>query len=246
MLGDLESLETLMIFPAKKSTGDYHANMDSDMFCKWLEEYLFPVLKRKGITAIVVMDNASYHCVAAPGSINVKAMTKKSDVTNILDQFAVEYRGGRAPAGNTLDQLKVILSNWLKDNTAIHNLTVGVTRAQQLCKKWGHFKPVMTPPYHPELQPIEKLWRDVKMYVARQFAGTRSMNELKQHVESGFRKYGTVEATVGKMQDAFTWESKYKNEGVYADVIDLTMLEDDTDNEIEYLDDESDSDNDDD
>ena len=80
------------------------------------------------------------------------------------------------------------------------------------------------------------------MYVARQFAGTRSMNELTQHVKSGFRKYGTVEATTGKMQDAFSWELKYKNEGVYAEVIDLTLLEDDTDDEIDYLDDDSDSD----
>ena len=212
------------------------------MFCKWLEEYLFPVLDRKGISAILVMDNASYHCVAAPGSINVKAITKKSDVTNILDQYQVPYRAGRAPNGDSLDQLKIILTNWLKENAAIHNLMVGVTRVQQLCKKRGHLKPLMTPPYHPELQPIEKLWRDVKMYVARQFAGTRSMNELTEHVKNGFRKYGTAEATSGKMQDAFTWELKYKNEGVYAEVIDLTLLEDDTDDEIDYLDDDSDSD----
>jgi transposase len=241
ILGDLESLETLMLFQARKATGDYHANMDSDMFCKWLEENLFPVLDRHGIRAILVMDNASYHCVAAPGSINVKAMTKKSEVTDILERFQVPYRAGRAPNGDTLDQLKVILTNRLKENAATNNLMVGVTRVQQLCKSRGHFKPLMTPPYHPELQPIEKLWRDVKMYVARQFAGTRSIYELKEHVKSGFRKYGTVEATVGKMQDVFTWELKYKNDGVYAEVIDLTLLEDDTDNEIEYVDDDSDS-----
>ena len=46
------------------------------------------------------------------------------------------------------------------------------------------------------------------------------------------------------MQDALGWEEKYKNEGIYAEVIDLTLLEDDTDDEIEVVDDDSDSDSD--
>ena len=205
ILGDLESLETLMLFQARKATGDYHANMDSDMFCKWLLEYLFPVLKRKGIRAILIMDNASYHLVPAAGSINVKSMTTKTQVTSILDRYNVPYRPGRAPFGDTLDELKVILTEWLKHNANANGLVVGLTRVQQLCKEWGHMKPIMTPPYHPELQPIEKLWRDVKMYVARKFVGTRNMTELTQHVREAFRKYGTVDATVGKMKDALEW-----------------------------------------
>ena len=80
------------------------------------------------------------------------------------------------------------------------------------------------------------------MYVAHQFAGIRAMNELTEHVKSRFCKYGTVKATSGKMQDVFTWELKYKNEGVYAEVIDFSLLEDDTDDKIDYLVDDSDSD----
>jgi transposase len=242
ILGDLDSLETLMLFQAKKATGDYHANMDSDMFCKWLVEYLFPVLREKGIKAILIMDNASYHLVPAPGSINVKSMTKKSEVVEILKKYNIPFRDGRAPRGDTLDQLKAILTDWLKENAAVHGLVVGLTRVQQLCKEWGHMKPIMTPPYHPELQPIEKLWRDVKMYVAREFAGTRNMEDLKRHTKEGFRKYGTVEATAGKIEDALGWEKKYREEGVYAEVIDLTMLDDDTDDEVIIVDDVSDDD----
>ena len=246
ILGDLETLETLMIFQARKASGDYHANMDSDMFCKWLTENLFPVLDKKGITAILVMDNASYHCVPAPGSINVQSITKKSDITNILDRYGVPYREGRAPNGDSLEQLKSILTEWLKVNAATHNIMVGITRVQQLCKVWGHFKPLMTPPYHPELQPIEKLWRDVKMYVAREFAGTRTMPELRLHVMNGFRKYGTVEATKGKIDLALSWEIRYEEEGIYAEVVDLTTIDDDTDVEIDINDDtDTDSDSDD-
>jgi len=40
--------------------------------------------------------------------------------------------------------------------------------------------------YLPELQSIEELWRDVKQYVAREYAGTPTMKELRQHVLEGF------------------------------------------------------------
>ena len=73
------------------------------------------------------------------------------------------------------------------------------------------------------------------MYVDRKFVGTRAMNDLKEHVKTGFCKYGTIKATYGKMLNAFKQELKYKNEVVYADIIDLTLLEDDTDNKIEHL-----------
>ena len=59
----------------------------------------------------------------------------------------------------------------------------------------------LTPPYHPESQPIEKLWRDVRMHVARQVAGTRSMKVLEVQVKQCFRMYGTVDATKAKMND---------------------------------------------
>lgn len=50
--GDNDVLDSLMLFQARKATGDYHQNMDSDMFCMWLEKQLFPILDKKGIKAI--------------------------------------------------------------------------------------------------------------------------------------------------------------------------------------------------
>ena len=78
-----------------------------------------------------------------------------------------------------------------------------------------------------------------RIKMRKEWIENRSIGTVNREI---IRKYGTAEATSGKMQDAFTWELKYKNEGVYADVIDLTLLEDDTDDEIDYLDDDSDSD----
>jgi hypothetical protein len=101
----------------------------------------------------------------------------------------------------------------------------------------------MTPPYHPELQPIEELWRDVKCQVARKFAGTRTITQLRAHVEAAFRQYGTAEKTVNKVARARENEKKYRVKGVYADVIDLTGA-DESEDDFEIVENDSSDDDD--
>ena len=169
-------MASLLVFQARlKNKVDYHQNMNADCFCEWLERNLLKACNRYGILAILVMDNASYHCTPAKGSINVKSFTRKGQCTAILDAYNVPYRVGDAPRGDTLLQLKLILSDWLKaalpfsgplqpgttrrmgpTNAELHGLVVNTSRVDALCEKWGWKKPIMTPPYHPELQPIER------------------------------------------------------------------------------------------
>jgi hypothetical protein len=52
-----------------------------------------------------------------------------------------------------------------------------------------------------------------------------------EQVREGFRKYDTKEACVGTMNEAFEWERKYREEGVYSEVVDLTGLDDETDDD---------------
>ena len=253
-----DRLLTLLLFQARKSSGDYHLNMNADCFCEWLVEKLWPQCQRYGIKPILVMDNASYHCTPAQDSINVSSFTSKGQCIEHLDRHNVPYRVGRAPNGDNLSQLKVILSDWLKapsatvcmTNAEANGLKVNVTRVEDLCEQWGWPMPIMTPPYHPELQPIERLWRDVKMYVARQFVGGRKVSELTVEVMEGFLKYGTTkETSAGRMAEAFEWERKY-NEHCRYDFVDLTNDDgDDTNNEehgvaIDSEDDDSDDDED--
>jgi transposase len=196
-----------------------------------------PALNRQGIKAILVMDNASYDCVPAEGSINVKAMQTKREVIEVLARYEVPYRVGRAPNGDNLDQLKFILKNWLKDNAKERGIVVGKSKVQKLCEDFQHFPPLMTPPYHPELQPIEKLWRDVKMLTI--FLLGRTVAQLIIQVKNSFKVYASAEACSGKIKEALEWKRKYREEGLYAEVVDLTQLDDDDDD-----DDETDDDND--
>ena len=217
--------------------------MDADMLIKWWTEFMAPALTKYSVEAIPVMDNASYHTTPAEGSLNVKTLTTKKQLTDQLDNYNVPYNKGRAPRGDNLEQLKLKLSEWLKINAAEHGVKMNITRFQECCKRDGHRPPLMTPPYHPELQPIEELWRDVKCSVARKLAGTRTMTVLRSHVEEAFRHYGTAAKTVNKISRARANEKKYRVKGVYADVIDLTGA-DESEDEQDIIESDSGSDDD--
>jgi hypothetical protein len=61
--------ETLWV--AQSSSGDYHDNMNSEMFMKWVEEKLIPLFERMfpGKKLIVIADNAAYHHKRIIGSL---------------------------------------------------------------------------------------------------------------------------------------------------------------------------------
>jgi len=53
-----------MVFRAKSSRGDYHDNMDTDVFMMWLDRRLLPAFRAKygrRMTLVLVLDNAPYH-----------------------------------------------------------------------------------------------------------------------------------------------------------------------------------------
>ena len=67
------------IWKATSNSGDYHDNMSSDLFMKWVEEKLIPTFQAMyGIKKkmILVCDNAAYHHKRELGSL--ASMTKKN------------------------------------------------------------------------------------------------------------------------------------------------------------------------
>jgi hypothetical protein len=151
------------------------------------------------------------------------AWTNKDEAYMFLDKWNIEHRKGRAPRGDNLDELKVIAHAWLKVNAKDKGIEYNISRAGLLCREHGHHI-LLTPPYHPELQPIEELWRDVKMYVGRVNCGSRTWTQLEDDVKAGFAKYGTAYHSARKMARARAHEANYVTHGVYAPVIDLTTI----------------------
>lgn len=113
MLGGRKSL---MIFQARKLTGDYHVNMDTAMFLKWLHEFFCPQLSDLRIQKhVLVLDNALYHCTAQSNGFNPKGATKV-ELEAYCDENDIAYRKGRPPKGDSKEQLELIVHEWQKAN----------------------------------------------------------------------------------------------------------------------------------
>lgn len=178
-----------LVFKASKKTGDYHANMNWNNFSKWFQEQL---LKNIPENSLIIMDNAAYH--------------------NVLAEEAFPKRG------HSVKRLR----EWLSDNQYPWTGDMLKSELFDLCsrlapkpeflidniaRQHGHTV-LRTPPYHPELQPIETCWAIVKNHVAQHNDCT--MKKVKILLEEGFAKVTATTCQklikkINRQEDAF-WE----------------------------------------
>ncbi|RVE44176.1 hypothetical protein evm_011170 [Chilo suppressalis] len=78
--------EALLIYPAKKQTGDYHSNMNASNYLKWIKEKLVPSLPPQ---SVLVVDNASYYNVVSDPVPT--SNSRKSDMLAWLDNYYILY-----------------------------------------------------------------------------------------------------------------------------------------------------------
>lgn len=157
----------LLTFKSAKATGDYHGQMNHELFLKWFTERLLSGIP-KG--SLIIMDNAAYHNTLAPHSAPTPS-SRKEEIRDWLVGAGIAVRD---------DCLKPELVDILKrvSPPAIYAIDVAAEEA-------GH-RVLRTPPYHPELQPIETCWAIVKNYVAR--TGDFTMAGLASQLEVGFQQ----------------------------------------------------------
>jgi hypothetical protein len=86
--GDLYTCETLWIATSK--SGDYHDNMDSDMFMQWVQHRLLTTFDKlyPGKRMVLVCDNAPYHHKREIGSMNTKT---KKQLLEMMVNDGVDY-----------------------------------------------------------------------------------------------------------------------------------------------------------
>jgi len=169
-------------FKSTRKTGDYHGQMNQTMFTKWFEEKLLPNIPAH---SLIIMDNAAYHNVLSPVSAPTPSCQKEK-IRSWLEKnnFPVKE-----------DCLKAELVDILT--------RVGpqpTYALDEIANKQGH-EVLRTPPYHPELQPIETCWGIVKNEIARNCDFT--MNNLIQQLESAFGKVAakTCAGLIRKIRD---------------------------------------------
>jgi transposase len=156
-----------LIFQAKRKTGDYHGQMNAELFQKWFSEKLIPNIPDD---SLIIMDNASYHNTLSACSPPTSASTKDRILNWLIEnQIPCESNSLKA---ELIEVLKKIA-------------TSPIYEVDEIAKKQGH-EILRTPPYHPELQPIELCWGIAKNHVARHCDFT--LSNLKSQLEEGLDK----------------------------------------------------------
>ena len=137
-----------LVFKSTKKTGDYHGQMNHQLFSKWFAEKLLPNIPKR---SLIVMDNAAYHNVLSDDSAPTAAC-KKERILSWLEQNHISLRD---------DCLKSEMIEVLNKVAPAPTYAI-----DQIAASHGH-EILRTPPYHPELQPIETCWAVVKNQIAR-------------------------------------------------------------------------------
>jgi len=156
-----------VVFKSTRKTGDYHGQMNAELFRRWFVDHLLPNIPDH---ALIIMDNASYHTVLSAHSAPTPTCSK--------EKIRTWLEGNNIPCRD--DCLKVELVEMLNKLAPLPTYVIDDIAAQS-----GH-EVVRMPPYHPELQPIETCWGVLKNEVARHCDFT--MDNLKLQLEQAFEK----------------------------------------------------------
>ena len=154
-----------LVFKAAKKTGDYHSNMNRNNFTKWFKENL---LKNIPANSLIIMDNAAYHNV-----LMEETFPKKSHSVRRLREWLTN---NEIPWNK--DMLKMELYKLCERLATKPEFLI-----DKIANEHGH-SVLRTPPYHPELQPIETCWAVVKNFVAQNSELT--MKSVWSSLEKGF------------------------------------------------------------
>ena len=188
-----------LVFEAKKRTGDYHGQMNWDNFSTWFKNQLLPNIPPR---AIIILDNARYH--------------------NVLDSDVVPNRSSKK------DQLRTWLTRngypWREDMLKSELLELCTRLApapefklNQIAEQNG-ISILRTPPYHPELQPIETCWAVLKNHMADNCDFT--MAGLRKRLPEAFAKVtaNTCKAIISKVfkQEEKYWADDEKLDEIYS------------------------------
>jgi len=183
---------------------DYHDNMNGDIYMNWMKTKLIPAFKEvyPNKKMILVLDNAKYHHVRGKDFVQPNNMNKK-DLSAKLKEFGIvhftvqrrvkgtnnmefikfnqntyDIRGGNSAP--TVEEMKVKLKNYLLTNPQHQT-----TEVQKVMKQSG-YDLIYTPPYLPNVQPIELIWSYVKRQVARNYVHNRTPTQLMIDLRNAF------------------------------------------------------------
>ena len=152
-----------LVFEGKK-TGDYHREMNSQVFLEWFETLCHSLPE----PSCIVLDNASYHNARTEETIAPTSASLKATMQKWLQERNVHF-----DPLMTKPELYQLIK---RSKPQI------IYKTDELAWKWGHMV-LRTPIRQCELNPIELIWAQVKHYVAKNNT-TFKMKDVKELVET--------------------------------------------------------------
>jgi len=187
--------EAKLTFKSTRKTGDYHGQMNQGMFTKWFRDKLLPNIPAD---SLIIMDNATYHNVLSAHSAPT-ATCKKEKIQLWLEKNNIPLKE---------DCLKVEMIEILNKIAPLPTYAL-----DEIATEHGH-EILRTPPYHPELQPIETCWAVVKNQIARTCDFT--MANLLTQLEDAFSSV-TAKTCSGLINKIRKVEDRFWKEDVLLD-----------------------------
>jgi transposase len=209
----------LTMWKAGQSSGDYHEQMNRENYVRWLEDKLIPNIPPN---TVLVIDNAPYHNIQSDKAPT--SNSKKVEMQLWLDRKRIAYSEG---------MLKPQLYKLIKQAKGNHkNFLI-----DEILQRHGH-SVLRLPPYHPDLNPIELIWAEVKNHVARHNISSNFKDVEKLCLEK-FSSMGSSD-WVPKCQHVKTIEEQYWNQEVIVDDMMDSFIIQTNDSEISDSDEDSD------
>ena len=174
--------ETLkrMAKEGKEAAGplDYHGNVNAPLFEDWLRDLCEILNARYGVPCTIYLDGAKSHKREKEEFKQPTTSWSKPDVVAWLQQHGhPEVQNTRAWPMKKLLPLAYAKKEKLQKQYVCYDIA----------RDHGDHKIAWTPAYHPELQPIERLWAAVKNEIARRPVNAGGMTELIRRLWLNFK-----------------------------------------------------------
>ena len=206
--------ESVLSFVARNKSDDYHGEMNSELFQRWLTTRHLPALDEP---SVLVLDNAPYHSMLSEESRCPTSATRKADLVSWLVQ-----RGIAVPAGATRPELLLLCQQHRPEPQYVVDC---------LIREWGH-EMVRLPPGHPELSAIEQVWGAMKRYI-RSSLQRFTRADLQARLEEA-KQLATGEVWAAAVRRARQFEDAYwRTDNVQEPTVDPVIITADDDEDDE-------------
>jgi len=188
-------------FLGKKSTGDYHKEMNGPTRLKWLEDDVFPKIS----DGVLVIDRAPYHLTLTDDARLASTKMKKAEFAEWL------VRHDAVPHSCLFQDCRQLKTKADMKAEADKHRPAPRYQVQDLARRFN-VKILISPVAHPELNPIEIVWGTVKMALKRANVDF-TIAALKASVDIEFAKI-TADVWCRYEDHAIKMEERYRDVGV--------------------------------